>query len=292
MPKLAIVLLTIVFIIATGHCYDAHAADAYWSMAQLSYCEPSVIEQMSGPASDDIKRFAPGIEFDAVITHETHNLQAYVMHRITPNDDDLVFYIVYRGTVSSSLSNWLTDLDFVKSAATWEGGAKVHEGFLGSFETLRPGILSAIHSVVRKHLNVDEMRFVIVGHSLGAALATLNAVDWKVNQFKTNHITLYTFGCPRVGDSVFADLVNDRVEVHNRLTHNRDIVPHLPFKCNCLHFRHAGTEVFYDKPFEVFKVCDGSGEDETCSDQFSVTLSIEDHTHYFGRVNNGGCVDQ
>jgi predicted lipase len=48
--------------------------------------------------------------------------------------------------------------------------------------------------------------FLVTGHSLGAAIATLTAAhllaDFNVNPAS---VSLYTFGSPRVGDRAFAD---------------------------------------------------------------------------------------
>ena len=44
-----------------------------------------------------------------------------------------------------------------------------------------------------------------------------------------------------------------------------------------------------------YTVCDGSGEDESCADQFhtiAVDFSIHDHLHYFDEtVGENACVD-
>lgn len=66
-----------------------------------------------------------------------------------------------------------------------------------------------------------------------------------------------------------------------RLVHNRDPVPHLPFKS--WGYGHPPREVFFDAPQTSFVVCDESGEDPTCSDQFWVMpdlAHIVDHLLY------------
>lgn len=79
-------------------------------------------------------------------------------------------------------------------------------------------------------------------HSLGAALAVLNAVDIAGNLFNTPQgqpsnrclVTVFAFGCPRVGDAnflkVFQSLKNLRVlKIRNAL----DIVTLYPFVGYC-----------------------------------------------------------
>jgi hypothetical protein len=65
-----------------------------------------------------------------------------------------------------------------------------------------------------------------------------------------------------------------------RITHYDDVVPHLPYET--LGFRHHGTEVYYDKPMESYVVCDGSGEDGKCADQWAMATGVSGHTTIFG----------
>jgi hypothetical protein len=67
----------------------------------------------------------------------------------------------------------------------------------------------------------------ISGHSLGAALGTLLAIDVSGNDLFTSP-TVYTFGSPRVGDKVFAGTYDDLVPTSWRVSNLNDLVPHLP----------------------------------------------------------------
>ncbi len=45
--------------------------------------------------------------------------------------------------------------------------------------------------------------------------------------------------------------------------------------------------MFYTEDYtgpDCLKVCDQSGEDPTCSDQFDIDLNVSDHLHYLGLV--------
>lgn len=55
-----------------------------------------------------------------------------------------------------------------------------------------------------------------------------------------------------------------------RLVHHRDPVPHLPLEAWGYH--HPPTEVFYTEDQSSYQVCNSSGEDDTCSNQFWVSV--------------------
>jgi hypothetical protein len=52
--------------------------------------------------------------------------------------------------------------------------------------------------------------------------------------------------------------------------------------CRAFDFVHNPTEVYYDGFNTGHKVCDGSGEDPTCADQWLLPLGVSDHVTYLG----------
>ena len=67
----------------------------------------------------------------------------------------------------------------------------------------------------------------ITGHSLGAALATITALELAVaNQVKAE---LWTFGSPRVGDATFVANYGYHSTVSWRVYNAPDVVPRVPF---------------------------------------------------------------
>ena len=77
----------------------------------------------------------------------------------------------------------------------------------------------------------------VTGHSLGAALATLLAIDMSANTtFPTG---LYTLASPRVGDLTFHNLFNHVVPNAYRIVNRLDVVPQLPPP---LFYFHVGDE--------------------------------------------------
>jgi hypothetical protein len=97
-----------------------------------------------------------------------------------------VTVVAFRGTEADHLEDIFSDLD------TWQTeharGGRVHRGFHQAYIAVRERISMLLQS--------REPTLLLTGHSLGAALATLAAVDFAPT-------ALITFGSPRVGDAGF-----------------------------------------------------------------------------------------
>ncbi|KAJ1364084.1 hypothetical protein KIN20_024091 [Parelaphostrongylus tenuis] len=90
----------------------------------------------------------------------------------------------------------------------------------------------------------------IVGHSLGGAIASLAAsYIEKMKVFDGDRIKLVTFGQPRTGDVDFAKAHGKQIPYSFRVTHSRDIVPHLPPKA-VEHYYHHKSEILYNNRYD------------------------------------------
>lgn len=80
--------------------------------------------------------------------------------------------------------------------------------------------------------SAHETHTLAAGHSLGAALADLTAVDLFTVRGSNSgkSVDLYTFGEPRVGNGVYANWTQQYLGNTWRAVHQSDIVPHLPPK--------------------------------------------------------------
>jgi predicted lipase len=129
-------------------------------------------------------------------------------------------YIVFRG--SDSNANWFYNfLFFPKRIKPYENKSTkitVHYGFYLSYTTKAREF---IHKIAVKEKNI-----VVLGYSLGGAMAMLCAVDLQYN-FKCN-VECYTFGSPRVGNKYFMESYNKRVPSTCNFKNGNDIVTHLP----------------------------------------------------------------
>ena len=187
-----------------------------------------------------------------------------------PSDKHI--YVLFRG--SSSLQNWISDLDALKTAYTTfpECNCEVHKGFFDAEQQVASFV---VDEVARLKSELTGYSVTVAGHSLGAALSHLMAMDIKKAGIDCNVIN---FGMPRVGTPDYAAFAATQVPSTLRFTHHQDQVPHLPFE-TVMSFHHVCTEN-YENEDGVVKQCDNSCEDSTCADQFAfVDTNWDDHIY-------------
>lgn len=124
----------------------------------------------------------------------------------------------------------------------------------------------------------------VSGHSLGGSLASL-AASYIIGtkEVAGSRVKLITYGEPRTGNKDYAHAHDGQLAFSFRVTHNRDVVPHVPNE-NFLGYYHNKFEVFYREGMAEnakFTIC--GEEDKNCSDGLMITTSIKDHLHYFNR---------
>jgi triacylglycerol lipase len=170
-------------------------------------------------------------------------------------DNGQVAIVAFRGTLPSSLPNWLTDFEATMAtlgvpegepAQKLPGGfaaAAVHAGFrratLALLEDLSVdgAVVPGLHSYLRGRFQQNpNLRLWFTGHSLGAALATIAAYEVG------NVQALYTYGSPRVGNVPFAQVFSEADIAHYRVVHHKDVVPHVPIPIPLLFgYEHVGA---------------------------------------------------
>ena len=163
--------------------------------------------------------------------------QAYVATK----GDNLV--ISFRSTVSddgweltmnvlTDLKSYPTNIGFIdKSVPKAEkyGKINVHAGFHNEYLRYREPILESVNQHPDKNIYVT-------GHSLGGALAVLNAFDIAVHTQRP--VTVFTFGQPRVGGKEFREAYEELVPDSYRVVIDGDPIPRTPG--TLIDFEHMG----------------------------------------------------
>ena len=138
--------------------------------------------------------------------------------------------VAIRGT--ASIFEWLQDARFLPvKCPILPGAGYTEDGFTAVYESLRitenPASRRLVDALPDMAFPHPVTSVTICGHSLGAALATLLALDVGANT-KFEKPIAYTYASPRVGDPSFVDTYNQLVSNTYRFANRLDIVPKVP----------------------------------------------------------------
>ena len=215
---------------------------SYAHLSSMAYDDKTYIE--------DIDNYTYGWKYIGLVENKKWNSRAFV----ATNHKHKIIVISFKG--SDSLDNFLTD-----SKISFKKFDKFHEGYNDEVE-IHTGFYDYTNSLIELHLNElvfkamkdlnaieDDVnfitRFVVTGHSLGGAAATIYAHHLYHYLFQNHYrrktkILLYTYGSPRVGNQHFADTINKEIGINNIFTiqFNNDPITTIPNKC---FYSHVGT---------------------------------------------------
>jgi len=176
-----------------------------------------------------------------------HGFYAFSQHSISAGILDTQFFVAnksieidgveknlvlisFRGT--AGVKDVLTDVDSTK--VSYQHG-KVHKGFYNSsivaksIENRIP-ILDPIHEpspsldLVIENAKNGNTIFLVVGHSLGGAIATLYSTSLLNRGVPKSKILVYTYGAPSVGDMTYVNTYDGNLYLH-RVRNKYDPVP-------------------------------------------------------------------
>lgn len=191
----------------------------------------------------------------------------------------------FRGSYSAR--NWIADVEFPYTNPGLCDGCAAELGFWSSWDNVREPVSKVINETVKAH---SDYEVVVVGHSLGAGIATLAAADLRVKGHPS--IKLYAYASPRVANSALAKFITAQKNNY-RFTHIDDPVPKLPLLA--MGYVHVSPEYYITAPNNAtvsasdIKVLEGevNWKGNTGTGIPSVT-AFSAHHYYFGRTD--GCI--
>ena len=160
------------------------------------------------------------IEHEPVLLESDADAQCYVWIK------DSTAYVTFRGT--SSIEDALADANVL----TWNlpNGVKIHRGFYTQFLSIRDGLYEWLGQACTEDITCIHF----AGHSLGAALAQIAAHHFGPI-FTRMQVTCSTIGCPRTGNTAFAQSFERVVTQNMRVANANDPVTMIPLSFRWWH---------------------------------------------------------
>lgn len=172
--------------------------------------------------------------------------------------------VVHEGTDPTKFLSVLTDANlFLSPLSTTlfpgvSSAVQVHSGFKTAHAATATTILTIVKQIIAER---GATKVTLTGHSLGGAIAALDALYLKLNLPSTITIKAVTYGQPRVGNQEFATLIDQKVTDFSRVTNLKDEIPIVPGRF--LGFHHFSGEK-HIKSTGVWNAC--AGQDNTSTD--------------------------
>jgi len=298
--------------------YNQTEATEYAIVSGLAYCLPKdIMNKSCWLASKLTEDF--GVE--PLYAYENDEDVNKIIYTITKREPHKEIIVAFSGTrnnqqfLSEIVNSYPEDYTIHPNLK----GAKVIRYFNYFYMNFfRDDFEKQFKAVMKNH---SDYSVVFTGHSLGAALTVLAAVDAILSKWiEHNRISVYTYGQPRVGNYELTSVLDESNVTLYRIINNRDPFPHappcigLPFSYSCykegsmfnFYPYHHATEVWYrpnnneqsevkSSSMDYYTLCNTvDGEDSTCSNSV-LNVNPTDHSDYFGygisTLSKSGCVN-
>ncbi|PWW72405.1 alpha/beta-hydrolase [Tuber magnatum] len=255
----------------------------YAGFAAAAYCDPNHVPGTEVTCKDNI---CPQVTTNSVTTiiEFADTTSADTTGIVARDDTKQTITVVFRG--SQSVRNWFANFQLLqKDASAFCSRCKLHSGFYKAFMNAFPPILASVNSLRAQY---PSYKLAVTGHSLGGALATITATEFRRLGYTTE---LYTYGAPRVGNDKFSEFVSQS-SGNYRVTHLNDPVPRLPPAA--LGYYHISPEYWIsygDSNIQASKVQIYYGILNTGGNTGKgiITLNATAHLRYFLPVSIASC---
>lgn len=271
-------LFVIISVGCSCHCFTHTLTQVARTEVNVSLTEPALWLSAATQCSKDeyMTRTFMGPTTGFVTTSVIYDAYSDTTGFIGYLPSDQTIFVVFRGT--TSVKNTITDIDAFKTdyVSYPECNCQVHEGFYKAEQRVIEQVIRDVKALQAME-TLQGYGVVVSGHSLGAAVAHLTAMDLIKNGIDCSCIN---FGMPRTGTAEYSSFSSQQLQTL-RYTHYQDIVPHVPFE-EVMTFHHVCTEMYEDESGAV-KFCDSTCEDQSCADQWDLReTNGDDHCMYLG----------
>ncbi|KAG8935712.1 hypothetical protein FRC02_006760 [Tulasnella sp. 418] len=260
---------------------------SYTNLARAAYCASNIVATWACGAAC---RALPGM----VIYLTGGNGQDVPNYYVGYLPSIASAVVVHEGTSPDEIESLLVDANFFfdeLEPAYFPGigtAIKIHNGFTNAHAKSSPAILNAVKKILSER---GVSKVTLVGHSLGGAIAILDAMSLRLTLPSTTKFKIVTYGQPRVGNQEFADYVDRYFPDYARITNDLDIVPIVPGRF--LGFRHSSFEKHVTSN-GVWYACSGQDNeaDPYCSTGAVDNIFVgntDDHSGPYNGILISGC---
>jgi len=210
-----------------------------------------------------------------VKTFEYNATSLFLYIAVNHNLNEII--TAFRGTIDNT--GWVVDFKAIRvDFPEYGAGVSIHTGFLQSHMAGREVVREQVASLMQQY---PSYTLHVVGHSMGAALASLQGQD-LARQFPQQKVKLTVYGLPRVGNEAYANMVNALSNLDPlRFVNYRDPVPHGP--PIAVGYYHHNAEIWCAVPeCTQFIQCETGTEDWACSRHVIPDTSFQYHVEVPG----------
>ncbi|KAI0372183.1 alpha/beta-hydrolase [Pilatotrama ljubarskyi] len=232
----------------------------FTQFARAAYCPSTKITNWKcGQACDALPGFQP------TLTGGDGGAVQLFFVGYWPQQNSVV--VAHEGTDPLQLESDLTDINFFLDnldTALFPGmksDVQVHNGFAAAHAKTANTILTEVKRLISQK---GAKQVIVIGHSLGGALAELDSLFFTMQLPSSIHIKAVTYGTPRVGNPAFASMIDSKVPDFVRINNEKDLIPIVPGRF--LGFQHPHGEIHIVSPGNAV-ACSGDddADDAQCT---------------------------
>ncbi|RDB25189.1 Lipase [Hypsizygus marmoreus] len=189
----------------------------YTQFARAAYCPTS---KLAGWNCGEACKALPGFQ-PTLVGGDGNVVQIYFVG-YWPTQNTVI--VAHEGTDPTQFLSLLTDANILMDPLDTKlfpgvsSSVQVHDGFRNAHALTATKILAEVKRLMTAK---NTQSVTVVGHSLGGALAELDALYLSLNLPAGTAIKSVTYGTPRVGNAAFASLLDSRVTNLKRVNNKR-----------------------------------------------------------------------